>query len=86
MICRSHVCNKDTLGSCATKAREGVSNVSTFEQLCCTRDEGRSLGLGLQDQSPNHRKLRRHNGRGGERCGKRREVNPSGVFREGERK
>jgi hypothetical protein len=44
----------------------------TFEQLCCTRDEGRSLGLGLQDQGPNHRKLRRHNGRGGERCGKRR--------------
>ena len=45
----------------------------TFEQLCCTRDEGRSLGLGLQDQGPNHRKLLRHNGRGGERCGKRRE-------------
>ena len=44
-----------------------------FEQLCCTRDEGRSLGLGLQDQSPNHRKLLRHNGRGGERYGKRRE-------------
>jgi hypothetical protein len=45
----------------------------TFEQLCCTRDEGRSLGLGLQDQGPNHRKLLRLNGRGGERCGKRRE-------------
>ena len=45
----------------------------TFEQLCCTRDEGRSLGLGLQDQGPNYRKLRWHNGRGGERCGKRRE-------------
>ena len=27
--------------------------------------EGRPLGLGLQDQGPNHRKLRRHNGRGG---------------------
>ena len=39
-------------------------------QPCCTRDEGRPLGLGLQDQGPNHRKLRRHNGRGGERCGK----------------
>jgi hypothetical protein len=45
----------------------------TFEQLCYTRDEGRSLGLGLQDQGPNYRKLRWHNGRGGERCGKRRE-------------
>jgi hypothetical protein len=27
----------------------------------------------LQDQGPNHRKLRRSNGRGGERCGKRRD-------------
>ena len=24
---------------------------------CCVRDEGRSLGIGLQDQIPNHRKL-----------------------------
>ena len=39
-------------------------------QPCCTRDEGRSLGLGLQDQGPNHRKLLWSNGRGGERCGK----------------
>jgi hypothetical protein len=25
---------------------------------CCVRDEGRSLGTGLQDRVPNHRKLR----------------------------
>jgi hypothetical protein len=24
---------------------------------CCVRDEGRSLGIGLQDQIPNHPKL-----------------------------
>ena len=36
----------------------------------CTRDEGRSLGVGLQDQAPNHRKLRTAKGVGGERCGK----------------
>ena len=24
---------------------------------CCVRDEGRSLGIGLQDQVPNHPKL-----------------------------
>ena len=29
------------------------------EQPCCTRDEGWPLGPGLQDQGPNHRKLRR---------------------------
>jgi hypothetical protein len=40
------------------------------KQPCCTRDEGRPLGPGLQDQGPNHRKLRRLNGWGGERCGK----------------
>src|SRR5262245_29851141 len=63
-----------TSGTCATTAREGDLKCRiAFEQLCCTRDEGRSLGLRLQDQSPNHRKLLRHNGRGGERYGKRRE-------------
>ena len=30
--------------------REGVRN--------CARDEGRSLGVGLQEQAPNHLKLR----------------------------
>ncbi len=57
---------------CATTARRGGSDVTeaNFKQPCCTRDEGWPLGLGLQDQGPNHRKLRRHNGRGGERCGK----------------
>ena len=30
--------------------REGVRN--------CTRDEGRPLGVGLQEQAPNHLKLR----------------------------
>ena len=37
------------------------------------RDEGRPLGLGRQGQGPNHRKLLRHNGRGSERFGKRRD-------------
>jgi len=59
--------------SCATTARGGCHVTINSWQPCCTRDEGRPLGLGLQDQGPNHRKLRRSNGRGGERCGKRRE-------------
>jgi len=54
-------------------------------QPCCTRDEGRSLGLGLQDQGPNHRKLLWSKGRGGKRCGKG-GVNPSGVRWQDERK
>ena len=49
-------------------------------QPCCTRDEGRSLGLGLQD-----RKLLWSNGRGGERCGKG-GANPSGGRWQDERK
>jgi Phage integrase family len=52
-------------------ARRGGDYVKpTFEQPCCTRDEGGPLGPGLQDQGSNHRKLLRHNGWGGERCGK----------------
>src|SRR3954468_1642680 len=58
---------------CATTARGGYHVTINSWQPCCTRDEGRPLGLGLQDQGPNHRKLRRFNGRGGERCGKRRD-------------
>jgi retron-type reverse transcriptase len=59
---------------CAPRRREEVRDVTSNSwQPCCTRDEGRPLGLGLQDQGPNHRKLRRSNGRGGERCGKRRD-------------
>src|SRR4051812_21511016 len=58
----------------APRRREEVRDVTSNSwQPCCTRDEGRSLGLGLQDQGPNHRKPRRSNGRGGERCGKRRD-------------
>ena len=53
-------------------------NKANSKQPCCTRDEGWSLGPGLQDQGPNQRKLRRHNGRGSERCGKG-EENSSGV-------
>jgi hypothetical protein len=49
------------------------------KQPCCTRDEGRPLGPGLQDQGSNHRKLRWHNGWGGERCGKG-GTNPSGAY------
>ena len=48
------------------------------EQPCCTRDEGGPLGPGLQDRGSNHRKLLRHHGWGGERCGKG-GLNPSGV-------
>ena len=58
---------------CATTARGGYHVTINSWQPCCTRDEGRPHGLGLQDQGPNHRKPRRSNGRGGERCGKRRE-------------
>ena len=39
----------------------------TSEQPCCTRDEGRPLGLGLQDQGPNRHKPLQNNGWGGER-------------------
>lgn len=44
----------------------------TLEATNCIADEGRSLGVGLQEQTPNYRKLRRGNSRRGERCGKRR--------------
>ena len=37
---------------------------------CCIDDGGRSSGAARQGEAPNHRKLRRLNGRGGERCGK----------------
>jgi hypothetical protein len=69
---------------CATKAPKGDRKVE-WKQLCCTRDEGRPLGLGLQDPGSNHRLLLRSNGRGGERDGKG-GTNPSGVRREDERK
>jgi hypothetical protein len=36
---------------------------------CCVGDEGRPLGTAAQAEVPNRRKLRRHHGRGGERCG-----------------
>src|SRR6185369_362773 len=75
------LCSADNAGKgnryaddCAPRRREEVRDVTSNSwQPCCTRDEGRPLGLGLQDQGPNHRKLRRSNGRGGERCGKRRD-------------
>ena len=75
-ICARRAHLVDQLGRhrrlCATTARRGGSDVTQADskQPCCTRDEGWPLGLGLQDQGSNHRKLRRHNGRGGERCGK----------------
>src|SRR5207245_351819 len=53
---------------CATTAQKGGRHVAAnWKQPCCTRDEGRPLGLGLQDQGPNHRMLLWPNGRGGER-------------------
>jgi hypothetical protein len=44
--------------------------LNTLKQPCCTRDEGRPLGPGLQDLGSNHRMLLRSNDRGGERDGK----------------
>ena len=41
---------------CATKAERTITGTSSMP--CCVRDEGRSLGIGLQDRVPNHRKLR----------------------------
>ena len=57
---------------CATTARKGGRD-GHLKQPCCTRDEGRPLGIGLQDQVPNHRQLLRPNGWGGERARKRRD-------------
>ena len=46
----------------------------------------RSLEPALQDEGSNHRKLLRHNGRGGERSGKRQDLILSGEGRGDERK
>src|SRR4051794_15867315 len=82
MACRVTTCTREVIahcgnlldhhgsyaGGCAPRRREEVRDVTIdSKQPCCTRDEGRPLGLGLQDQGPNHRKPRRSNGRGGER-------------------
>jgi hypothetical protein len=40
----------------------------------CARDEGRSLGFGLQDQNPNHQLLLSLNGLGSEQVWKRRGI------------
>ena len=53
-------------------------------QPCCTRDEGRPLGLGRQGQGPNHQERRRSNDRGRERLGNG-EMNSSGTRWEDER-
>src|SRR5260370_109508 len=58
----------------------------SFFEPCCTRDERRRLEPALQDVGSNHRKLLRHNGRGGERFGKRRDLILSGEGRGDERK
>ena len=50
------------------------------------RDERWALELALQDAGSNHRKLLRHNGRGGERFGKRQDLILSGESRGDERK
>jgi hypothetical protein len=50
------------------------------------RDERRPLEPALQDVGSNHRKLLRHNGRGGERFGKRQDLILSGEGRGDERK
>jgi len=54
----------------AGNSQDGPGATLRGLMLCCTGDGGWPLGLGLQDQGPNHRKLLRHNGRGGERFGK----------------
>src|ERR1700722_3468319 len=56
-------------GSLTTVRDDGAKrslgcNAAKSKQPCCTRDEGRPLGPGLQDQGPNHHKLLRHNGQG----------------------
>jgi len=40
---------------CATNA--WLSSVRLLEVQCCTKDEGRPLGIGLQELVPNHLKL-----------------------------
>lgn len=45
---------------CAPRRRIGGRKSSV--QPCCTRDEGRSLGAGVQAQAPNHRLLLRSRG------------------------
>jgi hypothetical protein len=71
---------------CATTAQRGDRDVIAVNsvQPCCTRDEGRPLGLGLQGRSPNHRQRRRSHDRGRERDGKG-GTYPSGVCWEDER-
>jgi RNA-directed DNA polymerase len=66
------------------RGKGGYHVEADLKQPCCTRDEGRTLGLGLQDQGPNHRMLLWSNGRGGERDGKG-GTNPSGARWEDER-
>jgi len=65
---------------CATKARRRIYAIALIspKQLCCTRDEGWPLELGLQDQGSNHRLLLRSNDRGGERDRKRQGMTLSG--------
>jgi hypothetical protein len=67
-------------------AKEDSCKQENFFRLCCTRDERRPLELALQDVGSNHRKLLRHNGRGGERFGKRQDLILSGKGRGDERK
>ena len=50
------------------------------------RDEGGPLGIGLQDQVPNHPGAAWVKSPGGERPGKRRAKSSSGECREDERK
>jgi len=40
---------------CATNA--WLSSLKLLEVQCCTKDEGRPIGIGLQEQIPNHLKL-----------------------------
>ena len=52
---------------------------------CCAGDGGRSSGVALQGETPNHRRLRRSSVVRGERCGKGARKITSGVGQEGER-
>ena len=52
-----------------SKARRGIRELrESFFAPCYPRDERRPLELALQDVGSNHRKLLRHNGRGGDPC------------------
>ena len=70
--------------SCAMNAKAGLMLGRRWR--CCASDGGRSSGIALQGEVPNHRRLRRLSVGRGERYGKGAAMIASGVGQEGERK